>query len=216
MEPEEGGGTRRALVRPRSECHAKYKRPLGCQGPICPGGTLRVNPWPRIPGSGAPLSHKPFPQGRREDCRACFPGRCHPPAVRAWALGRNAGAQGEGLRVWLSSCPEAPGSQGPAGHLSPHPLTHSLSLKGPIFPYMVRAVPRGGGWGQRSLSLRQPAPPQLPETSQVAAAFSSQVSNPAGTHGTIGGGREQGPSLLSVNVRPPEGEAGCPGVWEEL
>lgn len=71
-----------------------------------------MNPWPCIPGSEAPLPHEPFPQGRREDCGASFPAWCYPPAVRAWALGRNAphpwqneGAQGEGRGVWLSSCP---------------------------------------------------------------------------------------------------------------
>lgn len=56
---------------------------------------------------------------------------------------------------------------------TPSPI---LSLRSPIFPYMVKAVPRGGDKG------RSPAAslPQLPELSQVAAAFLSQVRQPCG------------------------------------
>lgn len=84
-----GGRTRRTFVPPLSECHAKYKRPLRCQGPICPGGTLRVNPWPCIPSSGAPLpmSHSPR-GGRRVVLSTCSvglsPGQKCTPSPAEW------------------------------------------------------------------------------------------------------------------------------------
>ena len=97
------------------------------------------------------------------------------------SLGALLGAYGEAHGPWLSGCHWATRSQGRGRHLHPHPLTYSFSLRGPIFPYMVKAVPREGG-GVGGDKGRSPAAslPQLPEISQVAAASSSQVRQPCG------------------------------------
>lgn len=115
---------------------------------------------------------------------ACSSRGC-PPAGRAQVLKGSAphpsssGAKGQGRgthQLWLSGCCWALGSQGP-GHLLPHPLIHSLPLPlplwGPIFPYMVKEVPRRGGEDKG----RSPAAglPQLPKISQVVAASPGQV-----------------------------------------
>lgn len=82
-------------------------------------------------------------------------------AVRACALDRNAPHPWQnakpGVRDFGSGCRAALRLLAPRDLLGTCLPTPSaiLSLKGPIFPYMVRAVPRGGGWGQRSLSRSQ-------------------------------------------------------------
>lgn len=154
-------------------------------------------------------------------------------AVRAWVLGRNA------LHPWESSreprvghissgCQAVAGLQAPrlpgtCGHLPPHPPSPILSLWGPIFPYMVKAVPRGGVVRTKVAllqpachnSLRSPGGSCLPQPGKVTLR---------GHMGTIGGGGGQdGVPCFSVaiwgllehlGVAEGRGVALC-RVWEE-
>lgn len=92
----------------------------------------------------------PAPLGGREEVSrcpylswqmlsTCIPSCLGPGQKRIPSLGTCSGAKGGAPWLWASGGRWAPGSQGPGGHLPPHPLTHPLSLS--VFPYMVKAVP---------------------------------------------------------------------------
>lgn len=174
-----GWGHEKNICAPLSECPATYRRPLRCWGPLCPGGTLSVHPWPCIHGSGAPWPHEPFPQRRREGrgppsllVLSTRPQCCPPQCGPGWGSddpipGGTRGPVGEGRGVWLSS-----GSwlQGPV-HLPPHPLT-ILPLPRALSFLIWRGQFLEEGVGTKVARPSAASSPQLPETSQVAAAFS--------------------------------------------
>lgn len=143
------GGTRGTLASPLSERRAQKKRPPGVPGSHLSWRCPSVNPWPYILGLGRPcsMSHSPREGGRtpeppplgwqqeapRGPClrwpalctcsEGLGPGQKWTPFLEALLA-----AKGGAHQLWLRSCCWALGSQGPGGHLPPHPLTHSLSL----------------------------------------------------------------------------------------
>lgn len=150
----------------------------------------------------------------------CIPSCLGPGQKRIPSLDTCSGAKGGAPWLWASGGRWAPGSQGPGGHLPPHPLTHPLSLCLPLYG----EGSSWGVWGGRDKG-RSPATslPQLPEVSQVAAASSRQVRPPCGdTRDHRWWERtERGPLLLAGSLGPPAAPwRGCEGgfvpwrVWE--